>query len=184
LVKDKFMTSISCYRLAVLLTGCFLLVACGADPDSTGTVVETSGKEATALQQVPPEVLQVARTARPDLVLESAEHEVRNGRQYYDLEGKMPDGSELELDMTMVDGRWTVVEVQRDISMESVADGARDALFEANPGWEPSRIIESDQGDGVVIYEFFGTGPRGEETKVEVKWEDNTAELLRDEWVH
>ena len=178
------MTITTRYRPAFVLLSCLLIAACGTEDQATGKRVDASGKEATGLAQVPAEVLQAARAARPELELEAAEHEVRDGRDYYDLAGKMPDGAEVELDMTTVDGRWTVVEIQRDIGMEQVPEQARQALAGAHEGWVPHRIIESDQGNGVVIYEFFGPGPGAEEAKVEVKWQANEAEVLQDEWVH
>jgi hypothetical protein len=170
--------------LAFVLLSCLLLVSCGNGDDATGKRVEATGKEATGLEEVPAEVLQVARAARPALQLEAAEHEVRDGRDYYDIAGKMPDGSEVELDMTTVDGRWAVVEIQRDVEMTEIPEPVRQALADAHEKWAPRRIIESDQDNGVVIYEFFGPGPGGEEMKAEVKWEANQAELLQDEWVH
>jgi hypothetical protein len=168
----------------LVLAACLLPGACGEGRPLPGTVVESSGKEATGLAAVPEEVLQAAHDARPELELASAEHEVRNGRNYYDLAGKMPDESELELDLTTVDGAWTVVEIQRDVSLEQLRQGVHGALTATNPGWVPTRIIESDQNNGIVIYEFFGPDADGSETKVEVKWEAGTAEVLRDEWLH
>ena len=175
-------SSVICH-LAIWLASGMVVTACGDHPGH-GQSVETTGKEATGVEAVPAEVLQAARDARPELRIESAEHEVRNGQEYYDIAGKMPDGSELELDMTTVDGGWAVVEIQRDVSMADIPDGARRALSDANPDWAPTRIIESDQGDGVIIYEFFGPGAAAAETKVEVKWQNGAAEVLRDEWVH
>jgi hypothetical protein len=162
----------------------FLAACDGGQSPSSGQAVESSGKETTGLQAVPEEVLRAARVARPELELEAAEHEVRNGQDYYDLAGKMPDGSEIELDLTTVGGIWTVVEIQRDVGIDQVPEQVRNALSTANPKWMPHRIIESDQTDDVIIYEFFGPGPDGDETKVEVRWEAGTAEVLRDEWLH
>ena len=48
----------------------------------------------------------------------------------------------------------------------------------------PTRIIESDQDNGIVIYEFFGADAAGEETKIEVKLENGAAEVLQAEWEH
>jgi hypothetical protein len=177
------MTAATGKRLAFVLLSC-LLVSCGAGDDATGKRVETSGKETTGLEAVPAEVLQVARAARPGMELEAAEHEVRDGKDYYDIAGKMPDGAEVELDMTTVDGLWAVVEIQRDVEMAEVPEQVRQALTEVHENWLPHRIIESDQDNGIVVYEFFGPGPGGEEMKAEVKWETNQAELLQDEWVH
>jgi hypothetical protein len=35
-----------------------------------------------------------------------------------------------------------------------------------------------------VIYEFFGVDEGGDELKLEVKWHDQVAEVLIDEWAH
>lgn len=170
-------------RYAMWLAASLLLAGCGKDVPLEGRVA-TSGKQAIELEAVPAEVLQAARAARPQLDIQSAEHEQRAGQDYYDLEGTMPDGTELELDMTKVNGAWTVVEIQRDIGMEEVPGEVRETLADANPDFRPDRIIESDQDDGTVIYEFFGPSPGGEQAKLEVKWENGIAELLLEEWVH
>jgi hypothetical protein len=120
----------------------------------------------------------------PELVVGVGEYETRDGNEYYDVGGTLPDGSEWELDMTKVDGAWTVVEKQRDIGMDLVPEGVSNTLETKVPQWHPERIIESDQGDGVIIYEFFGKTEEGEATKIEVMWEDGQAELLIDEWLH
>lgn len=62
--------------------------------------MERSGKEATGCGSAG-EVLPAAQNARPEREFAAVEHEVRNGRNYYDLAGKMPDGSELERDLTI-----------------------------------------------------------------------------------
>lgn len=164
-----------------------LIAGCGGQQDEAmapGRTVETTGKEATALEHVPAEVLAAARAARPDLDIAEAEHEVRDGRDYYDVGGLLPDGSEMELDMTQVDGTWTVVEFQRDIGMEALPATVADVLAGARPDWLPERIIESEQADGIVIYEFFGTAEDAQPIKVEVKWDGSVAEVLQDEWLH
>ena len=96
----------------------------------------------------------------------------------------LPDGSELELDITKINRVWTVVETQRDIDFETTPAAVASSLNSKVPGWRPDRIIESDQGDGVVIYEFFGKDQDGKDTKIEVKFEGGNAEVLVDEWVH
>lgn len=177
---------------AVLL--CLIVSGCGADrppepaaesvaelPAATGRAVETTGKQATALDAVPQAVLAAARHARPELTVTAAEHEVRDGREYYDVAGTLPDASELELDLVRDAGVWQVIEVQRDLGFDAVPEQVRSALPTA---WQPGRIIESDQGGGLVIYEFFGSGPEGREIKREVRWENGFAELLEDEWMH
>lgn len=171
--------------LCVLILGA--LAACGGDrsaPGSDARKVETTGKATAALDDVPAEVIAAALAARPDLEITAAEYEQRDGREYYDVGGTMPDGSELELDMTRIDGTWTVVEFQRDIGMGFVPAPVSAALAGHAPEWIPERIIESDQGDGVVIYEFFGPGAEGETVKIEVRLELDEATVLKDEWQH
>lgn len=175
------MNRVRIYLFAAIAVG---VSACGGTGQDEGHKVDASGKEETALADVPAEVLAVAQAAQPELNISEAEYETRDGNEYYDVGGTMPDGSELELDMTKVDGVWTVVETQRDIGMDLVPGIVSDVLDAKFPGWSPNRIIESDQGDGVVIYEFFGENDEGEDTKIEVKWADEQAELLIDEWAH
>jgi len=160
------------------------LAACGTPDAGGGRKVDASGKKEIDLNAVPSEVLAAAMASQPDLVLSEAEYETRDGNEYYDVGGTMPDGSELELDITKIDGVWTVVETQRDIEMDSTPDAVAKALESKVSGWSPDRIIESDQGDGVVIYEFFGKDDDGEDTKIEVKFEGGQAEVLVDEWLH
>jgi len=160
------------------------LAACGKPDVGEGRKVEASGKEATSLDAVPAGVLAVAKASQPELNVSEAEYETRDGNEYYDVGGTLPDGSELELDMTKIDGVWTVVETQRDIDMAVVPDAVGAALSSKFPVWSPDRIIESDQGDGVIVYEFFGRGDAGQDTKIEVKLEGGQAELLVDEWAH
>lgn len=169
--------------LPAIIVSAFVLSAC-SEKHHVGTKVDASGKAATALESLPDEVKAAALAARPELIISEVEYETRDGNEYYDVGGTMPDGSEIELDMTRVDGAWTVVEFQRDIGMELVPEPVAEALAGAGAAWVPVRIIESDQGDGTVIYEFFGPGDDGKQVKKEVKWADEQAELLVDEWQH
>lgn len=175
-------------QTAVLLLVCLAICsACGDEPateTAEGLKVETSGKEVTDLEAVPDAVIEAAMAARPDLSLTGAEHELRNGNEYYDVGGVLPDGSELELDMTLVDGSWTVVEVQRDVEFTEVPKTVRTALAEHMPNWSPDRIIEADQGGGATIYEFFRHLEQGEREKIEVRWQNAEADVLVDEWRH
>ena len=167
--------------ISILVLG---LAACATPGDGEGRKVDASGKVDIGLDAVPDEVLAAAMASQPELNLSEAEYETRDGNEYYDVGGTLPDGSELELDITKIDGVWTVVETQRDIEFETTPQAVARALHSKVGGWSPDRIIESDQGDGVVIYEFFGKDADGEETKIEVKFEGGQAEVLVDEWVH
>ena len=167
----------------VLAVAAFAMAACTAREDEARTV-DASGKEERAVRDVPGEVLAAALAARPDLSIEAVEYETRDGNEYYDVGGTLPDGSELEIDMTLIDGVWTPVEFQRDIGFDLLPRDVGNLLSEKFSGWQPDRIIESDQGDGTIIYEFFGKDDAGEATKIEIKWSEQQAELLLDEWVH
>ena len=155
-----------------------------APPEPTEKVA-TSGKAPTALDAVPAEVLAAARAAQPTMTLTEAEAETREGRNYYDVAGTLPDGSEIELDMLQQPGGWTVVETQRDISFASAPAEVRGAIEKADASFRPQRVIESRQNDGVVIYELFGPAADGAEPpKVEIKYAGGKAELLTKEWAH
>jgi hypothetical protein len=138
-------------------------------PPTEPTTVATSGKENVSLDAVPVEVIAAAKATRPDLHISAAEHEVPNGADYYDIAGQAA-GAEVELDITRVADRWTVVEVQRDLNAAEVPAEVSAALAKANQSFRTTRIIESDQGDGVVIYEFFGAGADGKDEKIEVRF--------------
>jgi hypothetical protein len=179
--------SLSRVTLIVLL---LTLAACGKGPDAhtqtadkAPTPVHATGKKTQDLANVPAEVTAVAIAARPKLQVTEVEHEQRNGNDYYDVAGTL-DGAELELDITRIDGRWTVVEIQRDITAAEVPSHAARALAKTHPAFSARRIIESDQGNGIVIYEFFGPGESGQDRKIEVKTERGDAEVLTAEWVH
>lgn len=153
-----------------------LLLAAGA---------HAQDKQATELDDVPQEVLAVARAERPGVALTAAEHEVRNGNDYYDVEGTTADGSEIEFDITRIDGAWTVVEVQRDIGYEQTPRAVRDAVAARDAGFVPGRVIESVQADGLVIYELYvDADGSGGDDKVEVKFDGDAATILSEEWVH
>lgn len=174
------------------------LVACGKEEVATapetesankvevasGHKVDASGKEKAEIDTVPAEVIAAVMAARPGFEINETEYETRDGNEYYDVEGFLPDGSEIEMDMTRIDGVWTIVEFQRDIGIELTPDEVQAVLQDSYPDWQANRIIESDQGDGVIIYEFFGLDDAGEDIKIEVKWAEGEAELLVDEWVH
>ncbi len=161
--------------------GLAALAGCAVPPraPATGPVKAEMG-----LSDLPAGVRAAALAAEPGFVITEAEHELRNGVDYYDVGGRTAAGVEIEFDITRVDGVWTVVERQRDIAMTEVPKPVLKALFADDPGFPVDRVIESDQGGGVIIYEFFAPGPDGMPVKKEVKYEGGTAELLTAEWVH
>ena len=143
-----------------------------------------SGKGDVDLADVPDAVLAAAKALRPEMSFTEAEVETRNGLTYYDVGGTLPSGDEIELDIMEDGDGWRVVEVQRDIAFADAPEPVRAAMAAEHPDFVPRRVIESDQGDGVVIYEHFGPGPSGDEVKIEVKLADGEAGVLTEEWAH
>ena len=165
------------------------LAACGQSTGGTSAAepakVETSGKSKVPLDEVPAEVLQAARAAREDVALQAAEAETREGRRYFDIAGKLPDGSEIEFDIMEEGEGWRVVETQRDVRFAEIPAAVRAAGAAADARLAPTRVIESVQQDGTTIYELFGPAkgdPQGR--KVEIKFDGSKAELLTKEWAH
>ena len=163
----------------------FLSAACGQPAQENADKVETTGKSEVPIAQVPAEVLAATHAARPGFTAQEAKRETRDGREYYDIEGKLADGNEIEFDIMQANGRWAVVETQRDIAYATVPALVRKAVSAKDGQFAPGRVIESTQQDGVVIYELFGpdgADPLGR--KVEVKWDGRAPELLTKEWAH
>lgn len=144
--------------------------------DSAANKVETSGKSDVPLAQVPPAVLAAAAAAQPGFTPAEAEAEIRDGRRYFDVGGKLADGSEVEFDIMEEGGSWRVVETQRDIQLIAAPEAVRKAAGSFAVG----RVIESRQADGIVIYELYDAQQR----KLEIKWDGKSAETLAKEWAH
>jgi hypothetical protein len=134
--------------------------------------------------QVPSDVAAKIAAAAPGFTITEAEIKEREGRRYYDVEGKLADGSELEFDLLETPQGWTVVEIQRDIAWTAVPKAARDA---AAPAWKapgpPVRVIESKQTDGQVIYELFAAG-KPQTPALEVSFKGSAAKVLTEVWPH
>lgn len=171
-------------KTLITLVPLALLSACGGEADP-GDQIETSGKSEVALADVPPEVLAAAQAARPGFVPAEAESETRDGRRYFDVGGTLPGGSEIEFDVMDEGGRWRVVETQRDIAFAEAPEPVRRAVAAEEENFAPTRVIESTQADGLVIYEIYGAeggDPQGR--KIEVRWNGTNAERLTAEWAH
>lgn len=130
-----------------------------------------------AAEAVPANVQALAEQTIPGITIAEAERKERDGRVYYDVEGKRPDGSEVELDILEDGGKLTVVEIQRDLSWAEVPAVAVTAARAAPGAFEPSRVIESTQPDGSIIYELFAPGTK-HEPSMEVRVKDGKAEIL------
>lgn len=166
------------------------LGACSAEaprspPDSGAAKVATSGKTDVPLGQVPAEVLKAAADAQAGFTASEAQSETREGRRYFDVGGKLQDGSEIEFDIMEEGGRWRVVETQRDIAFSAAPAAVRQASAAHDAALVPSRVIESRQADGLVLYELYAAAngdPQGR--KVEVRYDGQKAEVLKQEWAH
>lgn len=168
-------------RFIVLVPAVLALIGCGEsgsprEESKTANEVVTSGKRDVPLAQVPPEVLAAAAAAQPGFVPAEAEAEIRDGRDYFDIGGKLADGSEIEFDIVRQGTRWEVVETQRDIALAAAPKAVRSAAG----GFAAARVIESRQNDGLVIYELYDS----KQQKLEIKWDGKRAERLTAEWAH
>jgi hypothetical protein len=177
--------------IAAMVTVC--LSACGQNGNNVSATindqaapavpasnrVDASGKVDVPLAQVPAEVMAAARAARPGFVPAEAESETRHGRLYYDIEGRLADGTQIEFDIMQENGRWRVVETQRDLAFTAVPAAVRAAALARDAALVPTRVIESAQADGLVIFEIY----QGER-KLEVRWDGREAAVLDREWAH
>lgn len=161
------------------------LAGCGEAPVNNNSAapvsnrVQTSGKTPVPIAQVPEPVLAAARAARPGFVPAEAESETREGRRYFDIEGRLPDGAEIEFDIMEENGVWRVVETQRDIAFAVAPAPVQSAARAHDPALAPTRVIESTQADGLIIFEVY----QGER-KLELRWDGREARVLDREWAH
>jgi hypothetical protein len=140
----------------------------------------TNASDVTA-DAIPAEVRALAEKTVPGIVIAEAERKEREGRVYYDVEGKRADGSEVELDILQEGTGFTVVEVQRDIAWADVPAVAVTAVTAAKaaPGsFEPVRVIESTQPDGSIVYELFAPASKKGEPAMEIQVKDGKATVL------
>jgi len=132
------------------------------------------------LEEIPAEVRVLADGAAEGFRISQAQKKIRDGRTYYDVEGGLPDGSELEFDILMTPAGPEIVETQRDIAWADAPESVRAAA----PGVAPARVIESTQTDGMVIYELFAL-ERPADPAMEIALRpDGTVGLLKERWLH
>jgi hypothetical protein len=132
-----------------------------------------------ALAQAPADVAAAVKKAMPQMKIVEAELKEREGRRYYDVEGTLPDGSEIELDLLQTPQGWQVVEIQRDIAWNTAPAPVIAAAGKA----KPVRVIESKQTDGSIVYELFAAG-KPATPSLEVMWKDGKAKVLTEAWPH
>jgi hypothetical protein len=159
-----------------------------ADIASASDVAEmsvTAGDVITdvASADLPPEVTATVLKTIPGMTISEAKRKERDGRVYYDVEGKRPDGSDVELDLLQDGEAYKVVEIQRDIAWAEAPADVRAAAEASAKAVAPVRVIESKESDGSVIYELFADG-KPVKPSLEVRVKDGKAEVLTEEWPH
>lgn len=157
------------------------LVACLAACETPAA----SGVEITHLTaaDLPGDVRALAEGAAQGFVIKEVQKKVREGRTYYDVEGTLPDGGEIEFDILVTNSGPMIVETQRDVEWADVPGAVRQAAHAAAPGIAPIRIIESLQTDGTVIYELFAPGAPSDPA-MEVSLTNGVAKVLEERWPH
>lgn len=161
-----------------------MTAACSEAPPPTE---ETASPEAPAaeitevdLADVPSEVRALAEGAAEGFAISEVQRKVRDGRTYYDVEGELADGSEIEFDILMTEAGPEIVEMQRDLDWADVPEAVRSAV----PGVAPVRVIESTQVDGTIIFELFAPGQPADPAVEVSLTADGTVAVLEERWTH
>lgn len=165
-------------EFATLVTLAASALAARATPPTNRVVITN-----TAVDETPAEVRALAESAVEGFVIAEVQKKVRDGRTYYDVEGALPDGGELEFDILMTAAGPEIVETQRDLDWSAVPEAVRAAAKAAAPGLSPVRVIESTQTDGTVIFELFAPDAPSDPA-MEVSWTDGVATVLEEPWPH
>lgn len=167
-----------------------LMTACSASQDKGKTNTAESPRVSTtevteiALANVPTDVVDLVKAASPDFEMSEVLRKRRDGRTYFDLEGELANGDEIEFDVLITDSGPQIVEVQRDIEWKEVPKKVRKITNKANSEkLDVVRIIESKQTDDSIIYEIFVEGQKSN-PKFEVQVSDGKAKLLTQRAIH
>lgn len=138
------------------------------------------------LSDVPAAISNLVLATSPDFQMTEVLKKRREGRVYYDVEGELPNGDEIEFDILMMETGPKIVEIQRDIAWATTPQPVKNVVAKANSNaLEIARVIESKQADSdTIIYEVFVVGhtakPRFE---VSVS-KDTLPQLLDTPWKH
>ena len=137
------------------------------------------------LADVPTEITEMVTAAYPGFTPVEVLRKVRDGKTYFDVEGELEGGSELEFDVLMTAAGPEIVEIQRDIDPRLVPTIARKILDDANSeNLEVVRVIESVQTeDNSIIYEVFVDGHPSDPT-FEIQVDGEEAKLLAERAKH
>ena len=91
-----------------------------------------------AAADLPAAVLAVVTKAAPGLKVVEAELKEREDRRYFDVEGVLPSGAEIEFDLLEKNGAWEIVETQRDIAQGALATAPSDRVATRTTAHRPS----------------------------------------------
>ena len=158
------------------------LVACMLIGCSTADVSQSKSADITEipLKDVPENISKLVMARSPNFKMAEVLKKRRDGRVYYDVEGELPNGDEIEFDVLMTENGPKVVEIQRDISWETTPQSVHNVVGKANSNnLKVVRVIESKQADSdTIIYEVFVEGQTAK-PKFEVSVSSNSpAKLL------
>ena len=165
------------------------LVACSQAETATEVVKDApravaNSKVEIAVADLPKSVKNLVMSAREGFEIEEILKKTRDGRVYYDVEGELPSGDEIEFDVLMTDAGPEIVEIQRDILWRDVPRNARVAVNKVNTEkLSIARIIESVQTDESIIYEIFVKDHKSE-PRFEAHVIDGEAKILASRWKH
>lgn len=164
--------------LTASILGTSLLVACAGE-------VEGSSVEITdvAVADLPQSVQALVQAQHADFDPQEIQKKVRDGRVYYDIEGTLGNGAEIEFDVLMTETGPEIVEIQRDLEFDLLPDAVKTLALETSAGVMPARIIESLQPDGAIIYEFFAPD-QPSDPAYEIKSDGGLVTLLDERWIH
>ncbi len=147
-----------------------ILSACVSKQDVAITDVEPAFMPASIIVAIAAE--------HSDFTPVEVQKRVRGDRVHYDVEGTLPDNTEIAFDILMDGITAHIVEMKRDLDWGDLPESIQ-TLVDADEGIRPARIIESVQTDGAVIYEFFA--PNAPVTPVfEIKSHEGKLEHLID----
>jgi len=177
-------------KLATTLAVSCLLASCsqGNNTEAENTRAPATLTTEIAISDLPQSVTDAVIAKRADFQIIEVLKKVRDGRTYYDVEGQLPDDTELEFDVLMTAGGPQIVEIQRDILWTQVPEKAQAIVNAANTDTlKIVRIIESVQLDNSIIYEVFvadkPSGPYFEVQRSTTQGAE-TFKLLSQRWKH
>ncbi len=138
-----------------------------------------------AAADLPPAVVAVVTAAAPGLKITEAEFKEREDRRYYDVEGVLPDGAEIEFDLLETGGTWKIVETQRDIAWSATPQPVRDAAVKAVPEDRAGAGDRKHRGRRPGDLRAVRRG-RPKEPSLEVSWKKGgpPAKVLTEAWPH